>query len=271
MLSKKNTLRAFSLLLLGFLVITTNTQQIFAQKQTEEPLGIAYQLTVTPSIPIFNGMIISLGETTYSESQGPYDRTMFGVIDLNPSIEFTFGNTANTSPVIADGTANVLVSGENGIINPGDKITSSSAPGIGMKAVKSGFTLGVAEESFAGTTASETALISIRLNKEFTFAGDTPDSETISDRLRNIVSLSAIAAFEEPTKVFKYVVAGAVLLLSILASFLLLGRTSQKGIEAIGRNPLAKNSIITSIFVNIVISIIIIIAGVVGAYLMVTF
>ncbi len=271
MLSKKNTLQTLLLLTLGFGATQLVTPQIQAQKQVEEPLGIAYQLKVEPSIEIFDGMIVSLGDTTYTESQGPYDRTMFGIVDLNPSIEFTFGNTSDTSPVIADGTANVLVSGENGAIQPGDKITSSSSPGVGMKAVKSGFTLGVAEESFAGTTSDDTALISIRLNKEFTFAGDTPDSETISDRLRNIVSLSAIAAFEEPTKVFKYVVAGAVLLLSIFASFILLGRTSQKGIEAIGRNPLAKNSIITSIFVNIVVSIIIIIAGVVGAYLMVTF
>lgn len=259
-----------TLLLLGGLALFVFPLQLFAQENDQTPLGIAYQIKIDSSIEAFDGMIVSFGETAYTESTGPYDRNMFGVIDLNPTIEFTFDNAENTLPVISDGTAYVAVTGENGPIAEGDLITSSSKPGYGMKATKSGFTLGVAEENYAGTTAEDTGIVAIRLNKQFTFGEDTPDSETISDRLRNIVSLSAIAAFEEPTKVFKYAVAGVILLISIFISFITLSRTSQRGIEAIGRNPLARSSIIVSIFINVLVSLLIIVAGVVGAYIMVT-
>lgn len=255
-------LGGFSLLLLP--------SPLFAQENSQTPLGIAYQIKIDSSIEAFDGMIVSLGEMAYSESMGPYDRNMFGVIDLNPTIEFTFDNAEDTLPVISDGTTYVAVTGENGPIVEGDLITSSSTPGYGMKATKSGFTLGVAEENYAGSTSEDTGLVAIRLNKQFTFGEDTPDSETISDRLRNIVSLSAIAAFEEPTKVFKYLVAGVILITSVIISFITLSRTSQKGIEAIGRNPLARKSIIVSVFINVLVSLIIIVAGVVGAYIMVT-
>lgn len=261
---------AFTALALSAAALFSHTSLVFAQEQMETPLGIAYQIRVLSNIEVFDGMIVSVGDEAYRESSGAYDRDMFGVIDLNPSIEFTFGNAEDTLPVISDGTAHVAVSGENGPIEEGDLITSSSVPGVGMKATKSGFTLGVAEEGFAGTTADDQGLVQIRMNKQFTFGDDTPDSETISDRLRNVVSLSAIAAFEEPTKVFKYAVAGLILFVSIVISFISLSRTSQRGIEAIGRNPLARNSIILSIFGNIVVSLLIIVVGVVGAYIMVT-
>ncbi|NCS97735.1 MAG: hypothetical protein GW762_04065 [Candidatus Pacebacteria bacterium] len=261
---------ALTALVLGSIAAVAFPSQLFAQEKLDTPLGIAYQLKVVSAIDVFNGMIVSIGDSAYTESNGTYDRNMYGVIDLSPSIEFTFGNTEDTLPVIADGTAYVAVSGENGPINEGDLITSSSKPGVGMKATKSGFTLGVAEESYAGSTAEEQGLVAIRINKQFTFGDDSPDSETISDRLRNVVSLSAIAAFEEPTKVFKYVVAGIILTIAVLVSFISLGRTSQKGIEAIGRNPLARSSIIASIFGNVVVALFMLVAGVVGAYIMVT-
>lgn len=261
---------ALAALISGTVFLFTASSPLFAQEEMDTPLGIAYQIRVLSNIEVFDGMIVSVGDEAYRESNGAYDRNMFGVIDLSPSIEFTFGNAEDTQPVVSDGTTFVAVSGENGPISEGDLITSSSAPGVGMKATKSGFTLGVAEENFAGTTADEQGMVEIRIHKQFTFADDSPDSETISDRLRNVVSLSAIAAFEEPTKVFKYAVAGLILFASILISFISLSRTSQRGIEAIGRNPLARNSIILSVFGNIVISLLIIVAGVVGAYIMVT-
>ncbi len=269
-LHSKSVLYIFSMLV-SFLLLYTHPVE--AQiVTTQEPLGIAYQLEVTfVSTSVEDGMIISQRNNGYSETVAAYDRAMFGVVDLSPSIEFTFGGTETTYPVISDGTANVLVSGESGPIKPGDSITSSTQPGIGMKATKSGFTLGIAESSFEGTTAAEKGLVTIRFNKQFTFGEDTPDSETIAQRLREVVSLSAIAAVEEPKEVLKYLVAGIVLLSSVFISFFTLSRTSQKGIEAIGRNPLARGSIVVSIFVNIGVSIAIIISGVIGAYMIVTF
>lgn len=271
-MNKKSILFVLFLYLLGKsgVSLVANAQETTPQS-SQEPLGIAYQVRITANQEILDGMIISQNPTGYTLSLEPYDRNMFGAVDLNPNIEFTFGYSDETYPVISDGTAKVLVSGENGPIAVGDSVTTSSKNGIGMKATQSGFTLGIAEEAFEGTSAEQTAQITVRFNKQFTFAEDTPDSQTISKRLRDIVSLSAIAAVEEPKEVLKYLVAGLILISAVIVSFISLSRTSQKGIEALGRNPLARSSIIISIFVNILIVGAISVAGVVGAYLVVTF
>jgi hypothetical protein len=269
MLNKKSTLVLFLIAVCSF--FSANVA-VYGQETNQEPLGIAYQVKITAEgEEILDGMIIAQTATVYTLTAEPYDRNMFGVVNLSPNIEFTFGNTDDTLPVTSDGTATVLVSGENGSIAVGDLITSSSKRGIGMKATQSGFTLGIAEEAFEGTSAETTGLIHVRFNKQFTFAEDAPDSQTIAKRLRDIVSLSAIAALDEPKEMLKYVIAGLILILAVVISFISMARTSQKGIEALGRNPLARSSIILSIFVNIFIDAAIIGAGVVGAYLLVTF
>ncbi|GIK83393.1 MAG: hypothetical protein BroJett025_00150 [Patescibacteria group bacterium] len=246
-----------------------------AQEAAEENFGIAYPVDILhpDDIPIENGMIVSHKNGSYQLSDEAYDRSIIGAVSLFPAIEFV-GNTTATNgdeiPIISFGVSPVLVSGESGPIVKGDFITASSEPGVGMKATKSGFTLGIAQEDFNGSTAQDKNLIKVQIGKDFTFAQDTPDSETISDRLRDIVSLSAIAAIDDPKEVLKYVVAGVILITAVTIAFISFSRTSQKGIEALGRNPLARSSIMTGIFVNILISITIIGAGIAGSYFVVT-
>ncbi len=258
------------------LVLLPTNVSVFAQ-ESESNFGIAYPVTVDiqDGQQIENGMLVSHKGGQYRLSSEAYDRSIIGAVSLFPTIEFVSNatseaDTKNKTPIISSGTSAVLVSGENGPIKAGDLIAASTTPGVGMKAVKSGFTLGIAQEDFNGSTVQEKGLINVRIGKDFTFAQDTPDSETISDRLRDIVSLSAIAAIDDPKEVLKYVVAGFILVTAIVIAFISFSRTSQKGIEALGRNPLAKSSIMTGIFVNIVISIIIITAGIAGAYFVVT-
>ncbi len=54
-------------------------------------------------------------------------------------------------PVTLAGRVLVKVNNENGSIRPGDYLTSSSVPGIAMKATETGPTIGIAMESFNGT------------------------------------------------------------------------------------------------------------------------
>jgi len=255
------------------------TKTVYAQ-QVETTFGVAYSVEVTleEGQTIENGMIISHKNGIYQLSSEAYDKTIFGVVNLFPNIEFIemISNTDNPdqrdgeTPIVNSGTSAILVSGESGPIEKGNLVTASSTPGIGMKAIKSGFTLGIAMESFDGNTIDDRGLIDVRIIKDFTFGEDTPDSETIGNRLRDVVSLSAIAAIDDPKEMFKYVLSGIILLTSITISFISFSRTSQKGIEALGRNPLARSSIMTGIFVNILISITIIGAGIAGAYFVVT-
>ncbi len=261
--------------LLDFLLPTA---QLAHAQESESNFGIAYPVTIQilEGQQIDDGMLISHKNGQYQLSNEAYDRSIIGAVSLFPTIEFigTATPSATTvegkTPIISSGTSSILVSGENGPIRIGDLIAASTTPGVGMKAIKSGFTLGIAQENYDGNTTQDRGLIKVRIGKDFTFAQDTPDSETISDRLRDVVSLSAIAAIDDPKEVLKYVIAGTILITSVVIAFVSFSRTSQKGIEALGRNPLAKSSIMTGIFVNILISIIIISAGITGSYFVVT-
>lgn len=109
------------------------------------------------------GMIISspsgkYDDNNYDKSTTSYDMTMVGVF------------TGNNQPrklsdyIVREGIIEVLVNNENGLIKKGDIITSSSSPGEGMKATKTGMTLGVAMEDATGTKS----LIPCRLMIEYT-------------------------------------------------------------------------------------------------------
>jgi hypothetical protein len=92
------------------------------------------------------GMLVS--ETTSSlvrRSQGRYDDGLYGVVAESPNT--TLGaESANTVRVGIIGRVPVVVSLENGAIHAGDKITSSSVEGVGMRAERLGKIVGTARE-----------------------------------------------------------------------------------------------------------------------------
>ncbi|MCR4307149.1 MAG: hypothetical protein NUV80_01155, partial [Candidatus Berkelbacteria bacterium] len=113
-----------------------------------------------------SGHLVSLSnegrETTYyggltstgyvQKSQNNYDNSLLGIISTAPSGEI-LGEAAkdqlsNPKPVALNGRVPVFVNQENGPIQAGDPITSSSTPGVGMKATKASRVIGVALQSF---------------------------------------------------------------------------------------------------------------------------
>jgi hypothetical protein len=80
------------------------------------------------------------------------------------------------------------------------------------------------------------------------------------------LNLTAVATTEEPTVVFKYFLAGMILLLSFVIGFFSFGRIANTGIEALGRNPLAAKIIQLGIMLNVLITVAIIGSGLVMAY-----
>ncbi|MFA6005574.1 MAG: hypothetical protein WC775_03780 [Patescibacteria group bacterium] len=88
------------------------------------------------------------------KSATPYDRTMIGVYSEKPALRLsqqdgTIGG-GNVIPVALAGRVPVKVSTENGSIKAGDSLTTSSAPGVAMKATRTGSVLGRAMESYDG-------------------------------------------------------------------------------------------------------------------------
>jgi len=87
------------------------------------------------------------------KTEKAYDPNTLGIVSTKPGL--AIGDQANNSggkpvPVALSGRVPVKVTLENGEINPGDYLTSSSIPGVAMKATKAGVIVGQALTSYAG-------------------------------------------------------------------------------------------------------------------------
>ncbi len=69
----------------------------------------------------------------------PYDRRISGAVSTKPGFLLGSGGDA---PVVLGGRVPIKVTVANGAIRPGDAITTSDRPGIGMKATRAGMILG---------------------------------------------------------------------------------------------------------------------------------
>ncbi len=233
--------------------------------QTSDSLGVAYRFAIVGQ-NIQPGSVVSHYNAQYLLSSEAYDKNVFGVVTPEPAIEFSSEDTAGTYAIVRSGTVPVRVSAKNGAIANGDLIVASEQPGVAMKAAKSGFSLGIARESFAPSNPEEIGLIPVSLDIKFTFASDSPSSEKIGARLLDVVNFSAIAAINDPTEVFRRVAAAVVMLIPMALSIFTIVRSAQKGVVALGRNPLAKTAILGGIIFNSLMSLVFVAAGIAGAY-----
>ena len=101
------------------------------------------------------GDVVALDATLNAgvkKSQGAYDTNAFGVISTNPSLVMGVLDDPDAMPVMVamSGRVPVKVTAENGAIEPGDLLTSSSIPGVAMKAIKAGQIIGQAMDGFNG-------------------------------------------------------------------------------------------------------------------------
>lgn len=247
----------FCLLIFLFLLFPFST---FAQtSQDTSSLGIANDLSIRNS-NVESGDIISFSNNGYILSKIAYDPLVVGVVTKNPAIAIV-GNNQNTYPVVSTGNAYVNVSGMGGAIKPGDLITTSTIPGIGQKANHSGYVIGSSEDSFSPKSSSDIGQVNVSLNIHY-----FSNRVTVSSSLLDVLSLTSTATYEDPATVFKYFVAGVVVVISVVFGFIFFGRTANRGIEALGRNPLAGKIIQLGIFLNVLITIAIIAGGLVVAY-----
>lgn len=236
-------------------VFSLKNYPVFAQ----ESLGIAnyYQIAVGEAK---DGDIISSSDKGYHKANTPYDPGVVGVVTESPAVSFNLEDLENSVPVVSNGTVVVNISTENGPIKKGDLVTTSTKDGIGMKALKSGFVIGTALEDYSD---SQPGTIAVSLNIRFNSSSKTQVGQSLSD----VFNLSALAATEQPSTVFKYFLAGVVAVLSFLLGFLSFGRVAAKGVEALGRNPLGGKVIELGIFLNVLITILIVASGLVVAFL----
>ena len=251
--------RVSLLLLITFLVQVFLSQAPPVHVQLDDAaFGVANYLPIKGKSA--DGAIVSFTNGGYELSTQVYDPGVVGIITLNPGIEFKIEGSS-TLPVVSAGNVAVLVSAENGSIEKGDLITASSQRGIGMKAKQSGYMIGTALESYDAKNPKKIGKVNIAVNIHYVNL-----QPRVTNSLLDILNLTAIATYEQPIVVFKYFVAGLIMVIAFVIGFVSFGRIANTGIEALGRNPLAGRMIQLGILMNVIITVSIILSGVVIAY-----
>lgn len=233
---------------------------VFAQDAT---LSFATYVEIKGKSSVPAGAIVAFTSEGYTLSKTPYDPLIVGIVVENPAVAIEIDEAEKTYPIIKSGTAPVRVSASNGPIKKGDMITSSEIAGVGMKAGKSGYVVGVALSSFS---SKEPGIIPVVVSIHY-----QNSNPNISSNLLDVLNLSTIATFEQPLNVLKYVTAAIIVIISCLFAFFAFGRLANTGLEALGRNPLAGRTIQFGILLNVLITISIVSLGLAIAYFVIRF
>ena len=249
---KKTALIVCVILAIFFIAVPVHAQDLSN--------GTAIGLPIKDKVQ--DGDIISSTTQGYKLTASPYDSQIFGVVSLKPAVYFKDATAKNDTPVISSGEVMVRVSSRNGNIQAGDFITSSTAPGIGEKATDNGYVLGRAVQSYTSSNPQATGLILVTMQPHF-----AQITNNITHNIFTSFTFGLNEAVNSPLGAIRYFVAGVITLLSFYLGFRFFGRASNRGVEAIGRNPLAKQAILLSVFVNTIITIVIMFFGVAISYL----
>ena len=158
--------------------------------------------------------------------------------------------------VMQKGDVLVRVSSQNGNIEVGDLVTTSTVPGVAKKATSNGFILGLALEAYASDDSETTGniLVSINIHPTSSFVGDRAN---LVANIRQALSAPVIA----PLASLRYLLAFIIAILAFALGFLYFGRVVKSGVEAVGRNPLASRVIQITVIINILITLVIVVTG----------
>ena len=190
---------------------------------------------------------------------------MFGVVTTTPSVQLVSESTPSGKlqyPVVSSGKIQVRVSSVNGVIKAGDFVTSSEISGVAGKALKSGYVLGTAVDSWEIEDTEQIGVIGVNL-------GIKPAvmSAKATTNLIGMIKEGVEASFLSPLSALRYVVAGIIATASVVAGLIFFGKVARGGIESIGRNPLAGKMIQFSVVMNVILTAAIMLVGVAIGYL----
>lgn len=254
-------MRLIFVILLSLIVSQPSYAQAPAIADGEASLGVARMVEVADK-DVKDGSILSSGQKGAIQTIVPYDSQILGIVSRDAAIILNNTISANAVPVISTGTVYILVSNRDGDIKKGDLLTSSTIPGVAVKATKDGFVIGSALEDYTNSNKNEAGIIVASLDLHY-FNSKPVFPGSLSD----VFKLVLLPTKEGPGPIFKYIMAGIVVLGSMVLGFLSFGRAAAKGVEALGRNPSASRIIHLGIIFNVTITVAIALAGLVVAFL----
>lgn len=271
----------------GFVLLGTMAPVLAATEKKEESLSASVQ-TVAQSYnsaaALQQGLIVQLNSkdkdvvepATYKES-----KRMFGVVVSANDAPVSLSTEAGQQKayVVTSGRYNVLVSTQNGVVKSGDYVSVSAISGIGMKADdKQDTILGRAVGGFDGKSnvLSNTTLkqsngqdLKVSIGSVTVDIDISPNKllKDSSDGVPPVIQSLAKSIVGKPITSTQLYISGVILVagLGVVASLLYGG--IQTGMTAIGRNPLARKSIMRNLIQVIVTGIMIFIGCLIAVYL----
>jgi hypothetical protein len=180
---------------------------------------------------------------------------LVGVVGENQLVELSGGQ--QETQIVTDGTTWTLVSDINGAIKNGDKVTASPISGVGMKAVESTQSVGIAQASFASAKnvterqitdqngVSRTVrigLLPVQVNVAY-FQKKDEEKSFLPQFLQRFIN--AIAG--QPVSPVRAFIAIALFIAGIGGVAAILYSSVRSSIISIGRNPLAANAVHTGL------------------------
>ena len=231
-------------------------------KAQEFDAGMGVSVPVDDAENLAAGSIVCRTDVGIGLCLKPFDSGIFGVVSDNPALEINHLRGVSERLVITSGTVKVRVIGITGSIKTGDLVTSSEIPGAGQLSDGFGHVLGVAVTEFTpdDRNGEGQVLVALRIGIS---ASSISRRSNIMELLRKGLTSSVL----EPLDSLRYLLAALVLVLSLVLGMVYFGRVSRAGVEAIGRNPLAKKSIEYGVLLSVALTLVIILTGLGLAYL----
>jgi hypothetical protein len=191
----------------------------------------------------------------------------------------TLSTTSNQQQVFVatSGRYAVLVTNQNGTIRPGDNVTISALAGIGMKAgTEQAILVGKAVDGFDGKrnaigTAklkSNNQNVSIgRIQIDIVIARN-PLAVNQDVHVSGWLQSVGQAVSSKPVNPVRLYGALIVLIISILTAGSMLYSGVHTSLVAVGRNPLAKASILKNLIIVVMVSLVVVVVGLGAVYLL---
>ena len=251
-------LRSGTKLLLLILLTLFSSKIILAQIESS---GIAVSIPIKEAVEA--GDLICSGGEGYGKCVGERNSSILGVVVDTPAASFESEGDDDVRLVQSDGNVIVKVTGKSGKISDGKLLTSSETAGVAQLAEKNGYVLGTALEDYESDDSNEVGKVLVSINIHYS----TSVAEGRGVNLLEDIKQAIIAPSLSPLASLRYLLAFIIAIISFILGFVYFGRVVKTGIEAIGRNPLARKMIQITMLFNILITIVIVLAGLFIAYL----
>lgn len=270
-------LRNVTIALIGYALVAAVPAVLAADQQN----GIAQSYSTDATIR--QGMVVGLkqGDSSKVVPLTADDVTaMLGVAISASDAPLTLsGSSGRQVYVASSGRYNVLVSNQNGSIASGDYISISALNGIGMKADDSEPTvLGKAAASFNGVGGDSTdtlktgdggvrTVIIGSIPVDINVTNNPNGSHGLGD-LPGFLQIATNSVTSKPVSPARVYLSLAILILAAFIAGSLLYSGVRSGLVSIGRNPLAKRSILRGLLQVVLTSLIVLIIGLFAVYLL---